>query len=44
MDCHFLDANKVLTAKPNDIDFMHLTESGHGQLAAGLANFILGII
>lgn len=34
MDCHYLDANKVLTAKPNDIDFMHLTESGHGQLAA----------
>lgn len=44
MGCHYLDANKVLTAKPNDIDFMHLTESGHGQLAAGLANFILGII
>ena len=44
MDCHYLDANKVLTAKPNDIDFMHLTESGHGQLAAGLANFLLRII
>lgn len=43
MGCHFLDANKMLTAKTNEVDFMHLTESGHGQLAAGLANFILGI-
>lgn len=44
MGCHYLDANKLLTAKTNEVDFMHLTESGHGQLAAGLANFILGII
>ena len=44
MGCHYLDANKMLTAKTNKVDFMHLTESGHGQLAAGLANFILGII
>ena len=43
MGCHYLDANKMLTAKTNKVDFMHLTESGHGQLAAGLANFILGI-
>ena len=44
MGCHYLDANKMLTAKPNEIDFMHLTEAGHAQLAAGLANYILGII
>lgn len=44
MGCHYLDANKMLTAKTNKVEFMHLTESGHGQLAAGLANFILGII
>lgn len=44
MGCHYLDANKMLTVKTNKVDFMHLTESGHGQLAAGLANFILGII
>lgn len=44
MGCHYLDANKILSASPNEVDFMHLTESGHGQLAAGLANYILGII
>lgn len=44
MGCHYLDANQMLTAKPNEIDFMHLSEAGHGQLAAGLANYILGII
>ena len=42
--CHYLDANALLTAGPNDIDFMHLTEEGHGQLAAGLASFLLGKI
>ena len=42
MGCHYLDANALLTAGPNDIDFMHLTEEGHGQLAAGLASYILG--
>lgn len=42
MGCGYLDANKIVTAKPNEIDFMHLSEAGHGQLAAGLANFILG--
>lgn len=44
MGCHFLDANELLSVGPNKVDFMHLTESGHGQLAAGLANYILGII
>lgn len=36
MGCHYLDANKMLTAKPNEIDFMHLTEAGHAQLALSL--------
>lgn len=44
MGCHYLDANELLSTGPNKVDFMHLTESGHGQLAAGLANYILGII
>ena len=44
MGCHYLDANKMLSVGPNEVDFMHLTEPGHGQLAAGLANYILGII
>jgi len=43
MGCHYLDANRILTAKPNEVDFMHLSEAGHGQLAAGLANYILGM-
>ncbi len=34
--CHYLDGNQVITAKPNDIDFMHLTEEGHRQLADAL--------
>ena len=38
--CHYLDGNKVITAKPNDIDFMHLTEEGHRQLADALAKEI----
>ena len=42
--CHYLDANKLLSVGPNKVDYMHLTELGHGQLAAGLANYILGII
>lgn len=43
MGCHYLDANKMLSVGPNETDFMHLTEPGHGQLAAGLANYILGM-
>lgn len=35
--CYYLDANKVVTAPPNDIDFMHLTAEGHRQLADGIA-------
>lgn len=43
MGCSYLDANKLVTAGPNQVDFMHLSEAGHGQLAAGLANYILGM-
>lgn len=42
MGCGYLDANQLVTAKPNEVDYMHLSEAGHGQLAAGLANYILG--
>lgn len=44
MGCRYLDANTMLSAGPNDVDYMHLTEAGHGQLAAGLASYILGIL
>ncbi|MCI8838376.1 MAG: lipolytic enzyme, G-D-S-L [Hungatella sp.] len=43
MGCRYLDANVMLSAEPSGIDFMHLTDAGHGQLAAGLAGFILKI-
>ena len=38
--CHYLDANQVLTALPNQIDYMHLTLEGHRQLAEALARKI----
>lgn len=38
--CHYLDANQVLTAPPNHIDYMHLTLEGHRQLAEALAGKI----
>ena len=28
MGCHYLDANQVVSAGPNQVDFMHLTEDG----------------
>lgn len=40
MGCHYLDANEVVAAAPNDIDYMHLTGEGHRQLAAALAEKI----
>lgn len=43
MGCHYLDANEVVTAGPNQIDYMHLTEEGHRQLAEALAKR-LGIV
>lgn len=42
--CHYLDANKVVSAGPNDIDFMHLTAEGHQQLADALAQKISEIL
>ncbi len=42
--CHYLDANQVLTAPPNNIDYMHLTEKGHAQLAEALAEKIPQIV
>lgn len=38
--CHYLDANQILTVGPNQIDFMHLTEEGHRQLAEAFATKI----
>lgn len=42
--CHYLDANEIVTAEPNDIDYMHLTEEGHRQLAEGLAEKVREIL
>ncbi len=41
--CRYLDANKIITAPPNDVDYMHLTKEGHKQLAQALAEYIRGI-
>ncbi len=35
-----MDADKVITAPVNDIDYMHLTLEGHRQLAEALAKKI----
>ena len=43
MECHFMDANQVIAAPVNDIDYMHLTMEGHRQLADALAEKIKGI-
>ena len=42
--CHFMDADKAIEAPTNDIDYMHLTEEGHRQLAERLAEKIRGIL
>lgn len=39
MGCAYLDANEVVTEQ-NQIDFMHLTEEGHKELAGALAGLI----
>lgn len=36
MKVHYLDANQAVSAPPNDIDYMHLTEEGHRELADAL--------
>ena len=40
MGCHYLDANRVISAGPNTIDYMHLAEEGHRELAEALAKEI----
>ncbi len=44
MGCHFMDADEVITAPTNDVDYMHLTMEGHSQLADALAKKIFEII
>lgn len=38
--CHFMNADAVVTAAVNGIDFMHLSLEGHRQLAEALAKEI----
>ena len=40
MGCHYLDANRVVKDGPNHVDYMHLTETGHAQLAEALAELV----
>lgn len=42
--CHYLDANEVVEAEPNQIDFMHLTAEGHRQLAEALTEKVPEIV
>ena len=44
MGCHYLDANQLITAPTNDVDYMHLTQEGHLQLANALAEKIKEIL
>ncbi len=44
LGCHYLDANKVISAKTNTIDYMHLTLEGHRQLADALADEVKKIL
>lgn len=44
MGCHYLDANQAVSAGPNRIDYMHLTEEGHRQLAQALMKKIPAIL
>ena len=44
MGCHYLDANQAVSAGPNQVDFMHLTEDGHRQLAQALLKIIPTIV
>jgi lysophospholipase L1-like esterase len=38
--CDYMDANEVISALPNTIDYMHLTEEAHRELAVALAKRI----
>lgn len=42
--CHYLDANQVIAAAPNPVDYMHLTAEAHAQLAAALNKKIREIL
>ena len=44
MGFHYLDANDVIAAEPNHIDYMHLTAEGHRQLAEALGRKIREIL
>lgn len=44
LGCHYLDGNKVISAKTNDVDYMHLTGEGHRQLAEALEGEIRKIL
>lgn len=44
MGCAYLDANQVISAETNQIDFMHLTAEGHRQLAEALAEKVLELV
>lgn len=44
MGCHYLDANQVISAKTNSIDFMHLTKEGHRQLAEAVTQKVKEIL
>lgn len=42
-NCHYMDANEVITVVPNEVDCMHLTAQAHAQLAEGMAAKIMEI-
>ncbi len=44
LGCHYLDANKAVADGPNHVDYMHLTEAGHHQLAHALAERIPSLL
>lgn len=44
MGCEYLNANQVILAETNDIDFMHLTAEGHRQLAEALAEKVRALV
>ncbi len=44
LGCHYLDGNQAISAKTNEIDYMHLTAEGHRQLADALEGEIREIL
>ncbi len=44
LGCAYLDANEAISAETNKIDYMHLTEEGHRQLAAALVNTVQKLV